>query len=141
MEAFANDACRTVAAQVSEAVGFNAMTQSTADTLAEVLASYIEEVMHASSRQPPRAPATGNGRFTPPFHRSRCRMLAGHPRACAGLMPALASCPSAGGPLLALADRGVEPDPRQRARRAASPAAMRHVDQRPPGARLAATRA
>jgi len=44
MEAYANDACRTVAAQVSEAVGFQAMTQSTADTLAEVLARYIEEV-------------------------------------------------------------------------------------------------
>ena len=44
MEAYANDACRTVAAQVSEAVGFQGMTQSTADTLAEVLARYIEEV-------------------------------------------------------------------------------------------------
>lgn len=44
MEAYANDACRTVAAQVSEAVGFQAMTQSTADTLADVLARYIEEV-------------------------------------------------------------------------------------------------
>ena len=38
MEAYANDACRTVAAQVAEAVGFQGMTQSTADTLAEVLA-------------------------------------------------------------------------------------------------------
>ena len=47
-EAFANDACRTVAAQVSEAVGFHAMTVSTADTLAEVLARYIEEVGYQS---------------------------------------------------------------------------------------------
>jgi hypothetical protein len=53
MEAYANDACRTVAAQVAEAVGFQGMTQSTADTLAEVLARYIEEV----SATPQIAPA------------------------------------------------------------------------------------
>ena len=52
MEAYANDACRTVAAQVSEAVGFQGMTQSTADTLADVLARYIEEVS-APSVGPP----------------------------------------------------------------------------------------
>ena len=51
MEAYANEACRTVAAQVSEAVGFQAMTQSTADTLAEVLASYIEEVRRPTHRR------------------------------------------------------------------------------------------
>jgi hypothetical protein len=48
MEAYANDACRTVVAQVTEAVGFQAMTQSTVDTLADVLASYIEEVGYQS---------------------------------------------------------------------------------------------
>ena len=53
MEAYANDACRTVAAQVSEAVGFQGMTQSTVDTLAEVLARYIEEVSHGPCRASP----------------------------------------------------------------------------------------
>ena len=56
MEAYANDACRTVAAQVSEAVGFQGMTQSTADTLAEVLARYIEEVSHRPRRPTPAPP-------------------------------------------------------------------------------------
>jgi hypothetical protein len=56
MEAYANDACRTVAAQVSEAVGFQGMTQSTADTLAEVLARYIEEVSDGPPRRPNPCP-------------------------------------------------------------------------------------
>ena len=70
MEAYANDACRTVAAQVSEAVGFQAMTQSTADTLAEVLASYIEEVRrptHRRQAEPPldtRLPAPARAKLS-----------------------------------------------------------------------------
>jgi hypothetical protein len=54
MEAYANDACRTVAAQVAEAVGFQGMTQSTADTLAEVLARYIEEVSATARKSRPQ---------------------------------------------------------------------------------------
>lgn len=54
MEAYANDACRTVAAQIAEAVGFQGMTQSTADTLAEVLARYIEEVSATARKSRPQ---------------------------------------------------------------------------------------
>jgi hypothetical protein len=105
MEAYANDACRTVAAQVAEAVGFQGLTQSTADTLAEVLARYIEEVsanacrsrQQRAERERPLAEQRG--------HRGD---------RCTGGIP------------IALVNRDVKPDARQRAGRAASAGAMQH---------------
>lgn len=49
MDEFAGDACKTVAAQICEAVGFEAVTASSLDTLSEVLAAPID----GASPQPP----------------------------------------------------------------------------------------
>lgn len=44
MEEFAGDACKTVAAQICEAVGFEAVTASSLDMLSEVLMKFLDEV-------------------------------------------------------------------------------------------------
>lgn len=44
MDEFAGDACKTVAAQICEAVGFEAVTASSLDTLSEVLVKFLDEV-------------------------------------------------------------------------------------------------
>mmetsp|Transcript_51779 Transcript_51779/g.122520 ORF Transcript_51779/g.122520 Transcript_51779/m.122520 type:complete len:330 (+) Transcript_51779:136-1125(+) len=44
MEDFAGDACRTVVAQICEAVGFHSMTQSASETLTDILIKFIDEM-------------------------------------------------------------------------------------------------